>query len=456
MFGLTGQSPGVHSISEITAYLRSTLLQDYLLQDVWLQGEVSNANLSRNGHLFFSLKDASSVIKSVVWSPLSYSLRKDVRDGQDIMAHGRVDLYPPQGIYQFYVDEVIPVGIGLAFMEFERLRVQLEAEGLFSEERKRPLPRFPRRIGLVTSSHGAARRDVENVISQRWCQAEIILAPTSVQGDSAAEELVSALQVIATCNVDVIILARGGGDKEDLACFNHERVARAIASMPVPVITGIGHETDFTIADFVADLRAPTPSAAASLAVPDGEEFRADLADLARRVRMLICSDIERKREDIKQTNRVLRRLSPAHQLHIARQRVDENTTVIARAVSREVSMKHSQLSSLAARLRVSAPKLALKRQDVLRLHHLTHRNTAQRLREFRGQVEKLAERLATLDPLATLERGYALVQKQENGKLVTSAAQVTSGDRVRILFRHNSLAADVVESNENLGGSRK
>ncbi|MHB0878801.1 MAG: exodeoxyribonuclease VII large subunit, partial [Anaerolineae bacterium] len=271
------------SVGELTTYLRS-LLRESLLQDVWVRGEVSNTSLARSGHLFFSLKDESALVKCVVWSPASQRVRKDVVDGQEVVARGRLDLYPPQGVYQLYVEHVIPVGVGLAYLEFERVKRLLEAEGLFSLERKRPLPRYPVRVGVVTSAYGAALRDIQNVMAHRWPAAELVLAHAGVQGDGAAEEIAEALRSVCAMGVDVVILARGGGAKEDLSCFNDERVARAIAAAPVPVVTGVGHETDFTIADFVADLRAPTPSAAAAAVVPDREEVAADIGDLGYRL----------------------------------------------------------------------------------------------------------------------------------------------------------------------------
>ncbi|NPV09750.1 MAG: exodeoxyribonuclease VII large subunit, partial [Anaerolineae bacterium] len=313
-------------------HLRSVLLQDDILQDIWVRGEVSGSNLSRGGHLFFSLKDSDAVIKGVVWAPLSYRLRAQLAEGREVLAHGRVDLYPQQGVYQLYVDEVLPVGTGMAYLEFERVRTKLEAEGLFAQDRKRPLPAYARRIGVVTSAYGAARRDIENVLRQRWPCVELTLAESSVQGDGAPESIIAALKAVAAQGVDLIILARGGGDKEALWCFNDEQVARAIASMPVPVITGIGHETDFTIADFVADCRAPTPSAAAMAAVPDRREVMAAVGEWQRRLAQALRDGLAQRRTDLAHLSRVLQRSSPAYIAGTWRLVLDEATARLLRA----------------------------------------------------------------------------------------------------------------------------
>ncbi|MGI6207432.1 MAG: exodeoxyribonuclease VII large subunit [Anaerolineae bacterium] len=422
------------TVGQITAHLRSVLLRDDILQDIWVRGEVSGASLSRGGHLFFSLKDSDALIKGVVWAPLSYRLRSQLTDGQEVLVHGRVDLYPQQGVYQLYVDEAMPVGTGIAYLEFERVRAKLEAEGLFDQERKRPLPAFPRRIGVVTSAYGAARRDIENVLRQRWPSVEVVLAGSSVQGDGAPESLVAALHAVATQAVDVIILARGGGDKEALWCFNDERLARAIADMPVPVITGIGHETDFTIADFVADLRAPTPSAAAMAAVPDRREVLASVEDWERRLLDAVQDLVSGHRMQVSHLTRVLQRSSPAYVAGTWRQATEEMSGRLLRTGANLVPSRRAEVQSLARRLRACVPRTEPLRERQGLLAGKLHRAMENRLAHLRAQVDSLNASLVALDPEATLKRGYAIVHAGGfQGPVVSDATGLRPGDALAI-----------------------
>jgi exodeoxyribonuclease VII large subunit len=247
-----------------------------VLQDLWLEGEVSNWKHAPSGHIYFTLKDEAASIRCAMWrSNIQRAAYLPAGDGEAVLAHGYVSVYEPQGVYQFYVDDVQPVGLGSLYARFEQLKARLQAEGLFDADRKRSLPHFPRRIGVVTSPSGAVLRDILNVLRRRYPLAEVIVAPTLVQGPEAPAQIVRALERVGQVpGVDVIILARGGGSLEDLWAFNDEAVARAIVAAPVPVVSGVGHETDFTIADFAADLRAPTSSAAAELVTPDRAALR--------------------------------------------------------------------------------------------------------------------------------------------------------------------------------------
>ena len=257
------------TVSTLTHYLRELLESDASLQGVWVQGEISNLSRPSSGHIYFTLKDSGASLRCVMWRGEAVRLRFAVQDGLAVEAHGNISLYEAGGQYQLYVDSIGPIGEGALYQEFVRLKALLEAEGLFNTARKRSIPQFPRKIGIVTSPSGAALRDVLNTLRRRLPLAEVVLAPTPVQGDEAAPAIVSALQNLnRVCTPDVILLARGGGSIEDLWAFNDERVVRAIVGSVAPVITGIGHETDFTLADFASDLRAPTPTAAAELATP--------------------------------------------------------------------------------------------------------------------------------------------------------------------------------------------
>jgi len=311
--------------------------------------------------------------------------------GDLVLAHGRVGVYEAGGRYQLYVDIIQPAGVGNLYLEFERLKTRLEGEGLFAPERKRPLPFFPRRIGVVTSPTAAALRDIINVLSRRYPLAEVLLAPTQVQGDAAPPQIVAALKALNEReDVDVIIVARGGGSLEDLWAFNDEQVARAVADSRLPVICGVGHETDFSLADFAADVRAPTPSAAAELAVPDQAELCAQVMGLVAALATTLGGAIEGHRWRLAEQTRALKHLSPSAQLVQARQRVDD---LLSRA---EATMRHA---------------LTLRRE---------------RLSGLIGQLEGVS-------PLGTLERGYAIVCHRETGGVVRSVEQVAPGDALAV-----------------------
>lgn len=390
-----------YSVTEITAYIKSKFEGDRSLQDLWLEGEISNWSRSRAGHCYLTIKDAGAALRAVIWRATADNLSFSPQDGQSVLAHGRVSVYEPQGHYQFYIDLLQPTGRGALYAQFEALKSRLGAEGLFDEERKRPLPPFPNLIGLVTSPTGAAVRDILNVLGRRWPLAQVVLSPALVQGEGAPPQIVAALySLYALADLDLIILARGGGSIEDLWAFNDERVARAICASPVPVVSGVGHEVDFTIADFCADVRAPTPSAAAEMVVPDQAEIRSQLAAAAaalgectRRRMTKFCLEMDTTRASLK-------RLSPQMQIARDRQRGDE----------------------LQQRLdRVCRHRLALLQE---RLSGLTHR--------LRG-----------LDPQGTMKRGYAVVRRQD-GEIVRSVAQVSPGTQIEVTVADGKFDAEV------------
>ncbi len=380
-----------YTVSQLTGHIRDLFENDPELGDVWVEGEVSNFSRASSGHCYFTLKDAGSQISCVMWRNVARSQDHLPAGGDLVLAHGRVGVYEAGGRYQLYVDKIQPAGVGNLYLEFERLKAQLEAEGLFDPERKRPLPRFPCRIGVVTSPTAAALRDILNVLGRRYPLAEVLLAPAQVQGDAAPPQIVAALRALnGRDDVDVIIVARGGGSLEDLWAFNDERVARAVAGSRLPVICGVGHETDFSLADFSADVRAPTPSAAAELVAPDRAELRAQVVGLSVALVTTLQGAIEEQRWRLAEQARALKHLSPAAQLAQARQRVDD---LLGRA---EAAARHS---------------LALHRE----------------------RLGGLTGRLAGVSPLGTLERGYAIVRYRETGAVVRSVAQVAPGDALGV-----------------------
>jgi exodeoxyribonuclease VII large subunit len=382
----TPRVPASWTVTDLTRYLRDLLESDELLQDVWVLGEVSNFSRPASGHLYFTLKDSKASLRCVMWRNAALRQNFFPRDGDAIEVHGSISVYETGGQYQLYADILRPAGEGALYQEFLRLKALLDAEGLFDLERKRPIPARPRRIGIVTSPTGAALQDLLNTIQRRYPLVKIILSPTPVQGDEAPQGIIKALKdVVRVANPDVIILARGGGSIEDLWAFNDENVARTIAASPVPIITGIGHETDFTIADFVADLRAPTPTAAAELATPNQADLRMDLAALNQQlVRLLLACQSELK-WTLKELHNRLQRNSPLTRIQSNLQWIDE-------------------------------------------LDHRLGATVQHRLQLARTQLAGLIQFLASLNPSAVLERGYAILTNQA-GKTISRVAQVSRGE---------------------------
>jgi exodeoxyribonuclease VII large subunit len=392
------------SVSELNRYVRQSLEKDFRLQGVRVTGEVSGFRAYPSGHWYFTLKDEAAQVSCVLWRNRAEKLGFTPRDGDAVEAQGSVTLYETRGQYQLDVAWLQRAGEGELYREFTRLKARLEAEGLFAPERKRPLPEWPRTIGLVTSPAGAALRDMLNVIRRRFPMAEVLLSPTPVQGDDAPPQIVAALHALAGARPDVIIVARGGGSLEDLWAFNDERVARAMAALPVPVVSGVGHETDFTIADFVADVRAPTPSAAAELVTPSRDQLRNQVNALAAQMAGALSSAMRDKRLSLREQSAQLKALSPQARLANARQRADD---LLARAA---VAMTH---------------RLALERE------------------RWNG----LAQALNGVSPLAVLSRGYAVVSHPD-GKVVRKASEVKSGDPLRVRVSEGEFGVEVQDSN--------
>jgi exodeoxyribonuclease VII large subunit len=388
----SGYAPRTWTISDLVRYLRQAVEADFRLQDLWVKGEVSNLSRPSSGHVYFTLKDAEASLRCVVWRSDAVRQRYLPRDGDTIEVHGHLGVYEPAGQVQLYADALRATGEGEVFQAFLRLKTRLETEGLFDPERKRPLPAWPGRIGIVTSPVAAALRDVLHVLRRRFPLAEVLLAPTPVQGPEAVGGIVAALDSLNAHarRPEVILLVRGGGSLEDLAAFNSEEVARAVAASRVPVVCGVGHETDITIADFVADLRAATPSVAAELITPD----RLELAQAVAGARLLagraFAQALRLRREDLRQARLGLSAGAPRARLANARQRLDE--------------------TQLRARRGLTAA-LRLRRASVL----------------------GLAQTLRAVGPPAVLARGYAVVQRSATGAVVRSVGEVQAGDALKI-----------------------
>jgi exodeoxyribonuclease VII large subunit len=395
--------PASWTVSDLTRYLRELLESDELLQDVWVKGEVSNFSRPASGHLYFTLKDSSASLRCVMWRNAVIRQSFTPRDGDAVEVHGAISVYEMGGQYQLYADLFRPAGEGALYQEFLRVKAMLEAEGLFAPERKRPIPARPTRIGIVTSRTGAALQDMLNTLRRRYPLVVVILAPTPVQGDEAPAGIITALHDLEKiAQPDVIILARGGGSIEDLWAFNDERVARAIAASPIPVITGVGHETDFTIADFVADLRAPTPTAAAELATPNQADLRLDLAELNDHLNRLLQSGTSELRWSFKELQNQLERNSPLNLIQTNSQRVDE-----------------------------------LDRRLAATTNHL--------LQLTRIQLISIQQHVAALNPMAVLERGYSIVTNLV-GATITHVGQVATGDPLNVQVSDGDFDVHVTE----------
>ncbi len=393
------------SVTELSMYIRDLFTVDANLQDVWVTGEVSNFRRAASGHCYFTIKDGGAELKSVMWRSAAERQTTIPRDGDAVIAHGAVNVYIENGVYQLYVDRIRPQGVGDLYARFEQLKQQLQAEGLFDPERKRPLPAYPRKIGVVTSADAAAFQDVQNVLRRRYPLAEVILSPTLVQGTDAPPRIVRALERLnQRDDIDVILVCRGGGSIEDLWAFNDEAVARAIALSRVPVVSGVGHETDFTIADFAADLRAPTPSAAAELLTPDVDDLRVNIARAQIALTDAVRAIIDTRRRDLVAQNRALKSASPTLRISALRQRLDDWNTRLITAQRTRLTLQRERLNARAAALKSASPA-------------------------------------------AILERGYVLVRRGKTGERVASASVVSTGDSLVLQFhdgeQHVIAAAD-------------
>ena len=397
-------APSIFSVAQVSRYLKEVLETDDILQDIWVQGEISGCKTYSSGHCYFTLKDAEAQLACVFFKQARLrSSAPDLRDGMAIAANGRISLYERDGKLQLYVEYVEPLGDGALFLRFEQLKARLEAEGLFDAERKRPLPPQPAVIGIVTSPQAAALRDMLRVLRSRYPLAEVIFAPTLVQGVEAPASIAAALDLLNEHGeADVVIIGRGGGSIEELWAFNEEVVARAIARSRIPVISGVGHETDFTIADFVADHRASTPTAAAAAAVPDIEDWRSDILEKQQTLTDLVEEYLNDLSEQLERTQHDLQRASPQDMLDRRRQQLDDMTALLQTHLRHILSLRGERLQGMA-----------------LRLH--------------------------SLSPLLTIARGYAIVRRDTDGTIITSTQQAQPGATLTIQVTDGHIVAKTI-----------
>jgi len=390
------------SVSEITGYIHELFDADRVLADVWVRGEVSNLTKARSGHWYFTIKDAAAQLRCVMFRGAARRLRIEVAAGDEILAHGRVSVYEARGEYQLYVESIETIGgFGDLHRQFEALKAKLDAEGLFDPARKQPIPVFPARLGIVTSPNAAAWHDIQTALQRRFPLVEVLLSPTLVQGAEAPQQIVMALERLnRRADIDAIIVARGGGSLEDLWCFNDEGVARAVAESRIPVISGVGHEIDFTIVDFAADLRAPTPSAAAELATPNRDDLLLDVDRLRARLAGLFSAALRENARDLGRLRSALRFVTPGKRIALQ---------------ERELAARRLRLSRAAA--------AALERR--------------------RDQLASAIKALARASPDHILARGYALVT-DESGALIREAAQVSKNQRLNVQLAKDQIKVKV------------
>jgi exodeoxyribonuclease VII large subunit len=446
------REPRVFAVGELVRAARLTL--EARFADVRVEGEIAGLKRSGPGHLYFCLKDGEGSIDCVMFSREAGRLKWTPTEGQLCRCRGRLTIFEGRGKFQMTVSAMEPAGAGLLALAFEELKRKLAAEGLFAPERKRRLPFLPRRIGLVTSQSGAVLRDIIRVAHRR-AAVPLLLAPTPVQGEGAARSIIFALRMVASVpDVDLVILARGGGSLEDLWCFNDEGLARAIAACRVPVISAVGHETDFTIADFVADLRAPTPSAAAEIAVPVAAELHAELAVLQRRLTRGMLGEIRTLSLTLE---RVRGRLGdPRRLVDERRQRVDDLAARGAQALRSALTRRRQALRVEEARLFRAHPqrRIAEQRKALQGLEHRLAVIAHNRLGQRRRQLEGLLGKLESLSPLAVLDRGYSLARRPD-GHVITQKAELRPGDAIQLRFRDGEVRTRVEGEPDPEGGER-
>jgi exodeoxyribonuclease VII large subunit len=440
--------PKIYSVSELNREAALALGEHFLR--VWVEGEISNLSAPSSGHLYFSLKDTGAQVRCALFKNQQRGLRCKPANGMQVIVKAEVSLYEPRGDYQLIVERMEAAGDGALRRAFDALRLKLSAEGLFDPSRKKSLPRLPHAIGIVTSPTGAALRDVLSVLKRRFPAIPVIVYPASVQGANAKFEVAAAITTAnrqAAC--DVLIVARGGGSLEDLQAFNEEIVARAIAASSIPVISAIGHETDVTIADFAADLRAATPTAAAEHATPDQQQWLNGFIQLEKRLEQLLQRKLIRTRQSLDWLDKRLQQQYPGQKLRRNAQRLDELALRLAQGILRKHQHHRHQLAAANAKLSQFNPAARIKSQQ-LRQEYLMQRlllAMQNKLKQHRIKLANTSQTLHAVSPLATLNRGYALVTEMESGRIVRSVQQLAVGDRIRTRIADGQFVSEIVDN---------
>jgi exodeoxyribonuclease VII large subunit len=438
------QERDVYTVSRLNREVRTLLERGFGV--LWLEAEISNFAKPASGHWYFSLKDATAQVRCAMFRQRNMLATLTPRDGQKVLVRARIGLYEPRGEFQLIVDHIEDAGLGALRRQYEELLAKLAAEGLFEASRKRPLPRLPRRIGVITSPTGAAIRDILQILARRFAAIPVLIYPVPVQGAQAAGEIVAALELAAQRQeCDVLILARGGGSLEDLWAFNDEALARAIVRSPIPVISGVGHEVDTTIADFAADVRAPTPSAAAEMVVPDGEEWLRALRAFGARLAQGMQRRLQQDRKALEWLSHRAARVSPAARLTDQMQRLDELEQRLGRALRQQVSDLRGAFIDARSRLWSASPAILLRDGAARRADLASRLKAAQLalLQQWRERLLPLIRTLQAVSPLATLDRGYAIVSIQ-GGAILRQARDAPKGSLIEARLAKGTITARV------------
>ena len=447
------EQPEIWSVSQLTRRVKALLETE--ISYAWVSGEISNWRVSPAGHAYFTLKDENSQLSAVMFRGKLMQLRFGPEDGLEVVVNGLVTVYEKRGQYQIICEEMQPKGVGALQLAFEKLRRKLEAEGLFDPEHRKPLPLFPRTIGIVTSPTGAAIRDMLNVIGRRFANVHVLLYPARVQGDEAAEEIVEGIRVLDEWGVDVIIIGRGGGSLEDLWPFNEEIVVRAVYQVETPIISAVGHEIDFALTDFAADLRAPTPSAAAELVVQEQEALVTRVANLRQRLANALERQLEqaRHRLAVAKASYVFQR--PEELVRQRRQQSDELRMRLEHEVTERLRTTRNRLDTARRALALLSPANQVRRaaERLTALRQRLRQTSMAVVERARGRLRPLIAQLDALSPLAILSRGYALAWKLPEHALVRDAAQLEIRDTLLLRFGKGSATAAVETIEENTDG---
>ena len=445
------QKVHIYTVGEITDYIKGALEKDGTLQNVWIKGEISNFKLPSR-HLYFSLKDEGGLLSCVMFQDKLERLKFDLENGLEVVVRGSIGVYKPQGRYQLYVEEMFPIGKGLLYLNFEKLKEELQKKGYFRPEHKLPLPYLPQRIGIATSPKGAAIRDILTVLNKRFPNLEIVIAPCRVQGDEAPEEIARAIDDLNRYGrVDVIIVGRGGGSLEDLFAFNERIVAEAIYNSHIPIISAVGHEIDVTIADFVADERVPTPSAAAQRVIPQKEELKIKLKDkknklssLIKKKKQLLCSDVEKLRNSLKSEH-------PQKKIRDLKQQMDDFRKNLRNYINHQFQLRKSHLSHLEQSfIRLSPQKrYNLEREKIKEKEEKLHSIVKTKLEKIKEKINSCANRVRDLSPLSILERGYSICFSYPEGKIIREYRQVKKKEKIRVKLYKGHLLSEVFKAEE-------
>ena len=442
---LTAPATQVFSVSQLNRKA-SQILQDNLPM-LWVEGEISNLARPGSGHIYFSLKDQHAQVRCAMFRGANRNLKFPVEDGLQVLVQARVTIYEPRGSFQLIIEQMEPAGEGLLRRKFEELKTRLAAEGLFDQALKKPLPTVPHRIGIITSPSGAAIRDILHILARRFATVPVVIYPVRVQGTNAKNEIAAALRTAASRDeCDVLIVGRGGGSLEDLWTFNEEIVARAVAACPIPVVSAVGHEVDFTISDLVADLRAPTPSAAAELVVPDASAWLNTTRAMAQRAETAMRRVLRERRTLLQQLSGRISRRHPGLILRQYAQRLDELSQRMNTTLNHRLDMKKLQLSGTVSRLLGAAPAHDIHRSQQQFKEIRLRLDGAMRmyLDATQNRVALTAARLQAVSPLGTLERGYALVADSQTGELIRDATQLVVGQEITGRLSRGSFSAQV------------